>query len=82
MSFTDFIIPVFVVLVLIYGIIHKVDIFAEFTNGVKEGLSTIYGIFPSLFCLVVTIAVFPCFGRNGTAGTVSFSCVYGNRFSR
>lgn len=58
MSFTDFIIPVFIAFVLIYGLIHKVDIFAEFTAGVKEGLSTIYDIFPSLFCLVLTIAVF------------------------
>ncbi len=62
MSFTDFIIPVFIVLVLVYGLIHKVDIFAEFTNGVKEGLTTIYEIFPSLFCLVVTIAVFRASG--------------------
>ena len=62
MSFTDFIIPVFVCAVLFFGIIHKVDIFTEFTNGVKEGLSTIYEIFPSLFCLVVTIAVFRASG--------------------
>ncbi len=62
MSFTDFIIPVFIAAVLIYGVIRKVDIFAEFTAGVKEGLSTIYGIFPSLFCLVLTIAVFRASG--------------------
>ena len=62
MSFTDFIIPVFVCAVLFFGVIHKVDIFTEFTNGVKEGLSTIYEIFPSLFCLVVTIAVFRASG--------------------
>ncbi len=62
MSFTDFIIPVFIVLVLIYGLIKKVDIFGEFTSGVKEGLTTIYEIFPSLFCLVITIAVFRASG--------------------
>lgn len=62
MSFTDFIIPVFIAAVLVYGIIRKVDIFAEFTTGVKEGLSTIYDIFPSLFCLVLTIAVFRASG--------------------
>ena len=58
MSFTDFIIPVFIAAVLIYGLVKKIDIFAEFTAGVKEGLTTVYDIFPSLFCLVVTIAVF------------------------
>ena len=62
MNFTDLIIPFFIVAVLLYGIIHKVDIFVEFTTGVKEGLATIYGIFPSLFCLVITIAVFRASG--------------------
>lgn len=62
MSFTDFIIPVFIAAVLIYGLIRKTDIFAEFTAGVKDGLATVYEIFPSLFCLVVTIAVFRASG--------------------
>lgn len=58
MSFTDYVIPVFVTFVLIFGIAKKVDIFSEFTAGVREGLAVVYDIFPSLFCLVVTIAVF------------------------
>lgn len=62
MSFTDFIIPVFIAAVLIYGLIKKTDVFGEFTAGVKEGLTTVYDIFPSLFCLVVTIAVFRASG--------------------
>lgn len=62
MSFTDLIIPVFISAILLFGLIKKVDIFAEFTEGVKEGLHTIYEIFPSLFCLVVSIAVFRASG--------------------
>lgn len=62
MSFTDFIIPVFFALVLAYGLYKKVDVFAEFTSGVTEGLKTVLDIFPSLFCLVVTIAVFRASG--------------------
>lgn len=62
MSFTDFIIPLFAAGVLIFGLIKRVDVFAEFTEGVKEGLHTIYDIFPSLFCLVLTIAVFRASG--------------------
>lgn len=58
MSITDFVIPVFIAFVLVYGLIKKVEVFSEFTAGVKEGLTTVYEIFPSLFCLVVTIAVF------------------------
>ena len=62
MSFTDFIIPIFAAGVLVFGLIKKVDVFAEFTEGVQEGLHTIYDIFPSLFCLVLTIAVFRASG--------------------
>lgn len=62
MSFTDFIIPVFGAAVLIFGLARRVDVFAEFSAGVKEGLHTVYDIFPSLFCLVVAIAVFRASG--------------------
>lgn len=62
MSFTDFIIPVFFVIVLAYGLYKKVDVFSEFTAGVTEGLKTVLDIFPSLFCLVVTISVFRASG--------------------
>lgn len=62
MSFTDFIIPVFAAGVLIFGVCRKTDVFSEFTAGVKDGLKTVYDIFPSLFCLVVTIAVFRASG--------------------
>ena len=48
--------------VLVYGLCTRTDIFAEFTEGVKEGLHTVYDIFPSLFCLVVTVGVFRASG--------------------
>ncbi len=62
MKLTDFIIPVFITVVLVFGMARKVDVFSEFTEGVKEGLKTVYDIFPSLFCLVMTIAVFRASG--------------------
>lgn len=62
MSFTDFVIPLIFAAVLLYGCIKKSDVFTDFTEGVKEGLKTVYDIFPSLFCLVVTIAVFRASG--------------------
>lgn len=58
MSFSDIIIPVIFAGVMIYALCMKTDVFSEFTAGVKEGLHTIYDIFPSLFCLVVTVAAF------------------------
>lgn len=62
MSFSDLVIPVLFAGVLIYGVCTKTDVFSEFTEGVKEGLHTVYDIFPSLFCLVVTVAAFRASG--------------------
>ncbi len=62
MSFTDFIIPVLFAGVLLYGLFRRTDVFGEFTEGVKEGLHTVYDVFPSLFCLVVTVAAFRASG--------------------
>ncbi len=70
MNFSDFIIPVIFAFVLIYGICTKTDVFGEFTEGVKDGLRTVYDIFPSLFCLVVTVAVFRASGA--TAAITEF----------
>lgn len=62
MNLSDLIIPAIFAAVLLYGIFTKTDIFTEFTEGVKEGLHTVYDIFPSLFCLVVTVAAFRASG--------------------
>lgn len=62
MSISDFIVPLMFAAVLIYGVCTKTDVFTEFTEGVKEGLHTVYDIFPSLFCLVVTVGVFRASG--------------------
>ncbi len=62
MSFSDYIIPVLFAGVMIYGLCTKTDVFGEFTAGVKEGLHTVYDIFPSLFCLVISVAAFRASG--------------------
>ncbi len=62
MSFSDLIVPLIFAGVLIYGVCVKTDVFAEFTEGVKDGLRTVYDVFPSLFCLVITVGVFRASG--------------------
>ncbi len=57
MNIADAAIPLIIALVFTIGIIRKVDIFEEFTEGVKEGLKTVLDIFPSLFALVVSIGM-------------------------
>ena len=59
---SDYIVPVLFAAVLIYGVCTKTEVFTEFTEGVKEGLHTVYDVFPSLFCLVVTVGVFRASG--------------------
>ena len=62
MSFSDFVIPAMFAGVLLYGLFRGTDVFGEFTEGVREGLRTVYDVFPSLFCLVVTVAAFRASG--------------------
>lgn len=51
------IIPLITLLVIIYGLIKKVDIYEEFINGVKEGLDLSLSIFPSMFAMIVSVTV-------------------------
>jgi len=62
MNVSDFAVPVIIALVLIYGLCRKTDIFTEFTKGVKEGLQTVYDIFPALFALVLSVGMFRASG--------------------
>ena len=51
------IIPLITLLVIIYALIKKVDIYNEFLNGVKEGLSLSLEIFPSMFAMIISVTV-------------------------
>lgn len=55
-------IPVIFALVCVYGLIKRVDVFAEFTEGARGGLETVRDIFPSLFALVVAVGAFSACG--------------------
>lgn len=54
---TNFIIPSLVLFICFYGLYKKVDIYDEFINGVKEGLSTIIKIFPTIFTMIIAVNV-------------------------
>ncbi len=54
---SQIIIPVITLIVIIYGLYKKVDIYDEFLEGVKEGLSMSLNIFPSMFAMVVAVTV-------------------------
>ena len=68
MSFTDFVIPVFVGIVVVYGVYKKVDIFEAFTEGAKNGLKTAVEILPALIALVVCVGMVTASGFIGDLG--------------
>ena len=55
--FSKIVIPLITIIVIIYALIKKVDIYNEFLNGVKEGLNLSLDIFPSMFAMIVSVTV-------------------------
>ena len=54
---TYFVIPLVVLFIIIYGLIKKVEIYDVFLEGVKEGLSMAFKIFPTMFAMVMSVDV-------------------------
>lgn len=54
---SSIILPLITLIVIIYAIYHKVNIYDEFLNGVKEGLKISLDIFPSIFALIISVTV-------------------------
>ncbi len=52
------IIPLFVLFVIFYGYKKKVLIYDSFLEGAKEGLITVFNIFPSILAMVFAINIF------------------------
>lgn len=53
----SFIIPIFILIVFIYGIYNKIDVFKAFAQGVVENLKVAVEIFPALLGLVVCVGL-------------------------
>ena len=58
MNISSIIIPLITIIIIIYAVYKKVDIFFSFLVGVKEGLSTTLGIFPTIFAMVIAVDIF------------------------
>ena len=54
----NWILPILMLFVFGYGLIHRQPIFADFCDGVKEGLEVSLRIFPTLLLLLVSLGVF------------------------
>ena len=54
---SNLIIPIITLIVIIYGLYKKTNIFQSFTNGVEEGLKMTLNIFPTIFAMIISISV-------------------------
>lgn len=62
MSIATIAIPALISLILIYGLIKKVDVFDCFLEGAKEGLSASVSILPALIALMTSVGMFKASG--------------------
>jgi len=53
----NIILPLITLIVIIYALYKKVNIYDEFLFGVKEGLQISLDIFPSIFAIIVSVTV-------------------------
>lgn len=51
----DWILPLFIVLILITALYHKTDIYGSFFQGVKEGMGLFHEVFPSMLSMLFAI---------------------------
>ena len=54
---SNIILPLITLIVIIYALKQKVNIYEEFLQGIKEGLNIILDIFPSIFALIISVTV-------------------------
>lgn len=53
----NYFVPVLVIIILVYGMYKKVDIFDTFLIGVKEGMKVSINLFPTIFTIIIAISV-------------------------
>lgn len=51
----DYIIPIIICSILVYGLIKKVDIIKVFCDGAMDGVKTVYNIFPMLLLMLTAV---------------------------
>ena len=59
---SDYVIPFFIAAVMIIGLVKKVDVFSEFTEGAKENLKAAVSVLPALVALMTAIGMFKASG--------------------
>ena len=50
---SSYIIPAFILIIIITALIEKIDVFTLFVDGVHDGLRIILKIFPSMLAIII-----------------------------
>ena len=56
-NISKIILPILVLIIIIYGLYKKTDIYEVFISGVKEGLTMSINIFPTIFAMSLAINI-------------------------
>lgn len=54
---SNYLVPIMVVFIIIYGLYKRIDIFDTFIEGVKEGINVTFKLFPTIFAMVIAITI-------------------------
>lgn len=62
MRITDMIVPMIIMFILLCGVLRRVSVTEEFTEGAREGLKTAAGLIPILVLLMTAVGIFSASG--------------------
>ncbi|MDR1674772.1 MAG: spore maturation protein [Oscillospiraceae bacterium] len=62
MNFSSYVIPAFIAIIVLAGLIKKVDVFSVFVEGAEENLKVCISILPTLAALMLCIGMFKASG--------------------
>ncbi len=52
------ILPIFIIVIVFYGVKKKINVYDTFLEGAKEGLQTTFSIFPAIIAMIFAINIF------------------------
>ncbi len=52
------ILPIFIIIIIFYGVKKKINVYDAFLDGAKEGLVTTFNIFPAVMAMIFAINIF------------------------
>lgn len=76
MFISDLIMPLAFVGIILYGYSKNIDIYETFIEGAKDGIMTVFQIFPTLVGLMVAVGILR------ESGALDFFCKYIGPFSK